>query len=158
MKGLFATVIALSGALLLALPAAADGPTRSPASNPTITLSGVCAFDVTLTFPVNNEYVLTFTDSAGNVTEQIISGHLTVVFTNDATGKSLSSNFSGPAILTFYSNASPKVFEFLGPRGGPLSNTLLLGSGRTVFEFAPDGTLIDQTQVGHFTDVCAALA
>jgi len=158
MKGLFAAAIALSASLLLALPAAAGGPTRSPASSPTINLSGVCAFDVTLSFPVNSQYVLTFTDSAGNPTKQIIAGHLTVVFTNDATGKSLSSNFSGPAVLTFYPNGSPKLFEFLGPQGGPLNNTLLLGSGRTVFAFAPDGTLMDQTQVGHFTDVCAALA
>ncbi len=158
MKGLFAAAVAMSASLLLAFPAAADGPTRSPASNPTITLSGVCAFDVTLSFPINTEYLLTFTDSAGNLAELIITGHLTVVFTNDGTGKSLSSNFSGPAILTFYPNGSPKVFEFLGPQGGPLNNTLTLGSGRTVFEFAPDGTLIDQTQVGQFTDVCAALA
>jgi hypothetical protein len=39
-----------------------------------------------------------------------------------------------------------------------LNNTILLGSGRTVFQFAPDGTLTSFTQVGHFIDVCAALA
>ncbi len=59
MKGLFAAAVAMSASLLLAFPAAADGPTRSPASNPTITLSGVCAFDVTLSFPINTEYIRT---------------------------------------------------------------------------------------------------
>ena len=156
MKRPFVAAIAVFAALVLATPAAADGPTRTPASSPPVTLSGLCSFDVTLTFPIITEAVLTFTDSAGNVTEQIITGHLTVVFTNDVTGKSLASNFSGPAILTFYPNGSPKVFEFLGPQGGPVNNTIILGSGRTEFQFAPDGTLTF-TQVGHFIDVCAAL-
>src|ERR1044072_1219700 len=102
MKRVFAAAAAVFSALVLVTPAAADGPTRTPAPISTVALSGICTFDVTLTFPINDQFMLTYTDSAGHVIKQIITGHLTVVFTNDSTGKSVASNFSGPAILTFY--------------------------------------------------------
>jgi len=165
MKRVFAAATAVFSALALATPAAAGGPTRTFAPSSPVLLQGVCAFDVTLTFPISNDYTLTYTDSAGHVIKQIITGHLTVVYTNDATGKSVASNFSGPAVLTFYpdsdpnvANGTPKVFEFTGPQGGPVNGTLILGSGRTVFTFDPQGNLTSFTQVGHFTDMCVALA
>jgi len=160
MKRVFAAAAALVSALVLTTPAAAGGPTRAFAPSSPVLLQGVCAFDVTLTFPINNDYTLTYTDSAGHVIKQIITGHLTVVYTNDATGKSVASNFSGPAILTFYpdANGTPKVFEFLGPQGGPVNGMLTLGSGRTVFTFDPQGNLTSFTSVGSFTDMCVALA
>src|ERR1700747_3001233 len=102
MKRVFAAAAAVLSTLVLATPAGAAGPTRAPAPQYTVHLHGVCAFDVTLTFPINNQYMLTYTDSAGHVIKQIITGHLTVVFSNDLTGKTIASNFSGPAILTFY--------------------------------------------------------
>ena len=111
---------------------------------------------MTLTFPVNNQYVITFTDSTGNVTRQIVAGHLVVTFSNDVTLKSLTTNFSGPAFITLHPDQSVTLV-FVGPQGGPLSNTLLAGAGRTVFQIAADGT-VAETQVGHFYDVCAALA
>lgn len=163
MKRCLAAAFAICSILVLATPASAAGPTRDPAPQSTVPLPGVCGFDVTLTFPINNQYALTFTDSAGHVTTQIITGHLTVVFTRDGTSKSLSSNFSGPAVLTFYPSATtafgpPKDFQFMGPQGGPLNGGLTAGAGRTEFVFAPDGTVTDFSQVGHYTDVCAALA
>src|SRR5690349_8890074 len=137
MKRVFAAAAAVFSALVLATPATAGGPTRAFAPSSPVLLKGVCAFDVTLTFPINNDYTLTYTDSTGHVIKQIITGHLTVIYTNDSPGgKSVASNFSGPAVLTFYpdsdpnvANGTPKVFQFTGPQGGPVNGSLTLGSG-----------------------------
>jgi hypothetical protein len=158
MKKLFGLVCAIGWLAALCTTAAAAGPTRDPVLNPPIQLDGICAFPLTLTFPVNKEFVAVFTDSSGNVVKEIITGHLVVTFTNDNTGESITSNFSGPSQLTFYSDGTPKEFSFEGPLGGPLNGSVVLGAGRVVFEFAPEGTLTNQTQVGHFADVCVALS
>ncbi|TMD65920.1 MAG: hypothetical protein E6I84_07710 [Chloroflexi bacterium] len=155
MKRILAVACSIFASAIVAIPANASGPTRTPTPNPPIQLTNVCAFPVALTFPVSNTYVITFTDSLGNVTRQIFAGHLVVTFTNDVTLKSLTTNFSGPAFITAHPDGSTTLV-FVGPQGGPLSNTLLAGAGRTVFQIAADGT-IAQTQVGHFYDVCAAL-
>jgi hypothetical protein len=155
-KRIFAAACSIVVSAIIAIPATASAPTRTPAPNPPIHLANVCPFPVTLTFPVDNQYVITFTDSSGNVTREIFAGHLVVTFTNDVTLKSLTTNFSGPAIITMHPDGSATL-AFVGPQGGPLSNTLLAGAGRTVFQIAPDGT-VAQTQVGHFYDVCAALS
>ena len=156
MKRILAVACSIFASVIVAIPANAGGPTRTPVPNPPFQLIGVCAFPVTLTFPVSNTYVITFTDSNGNVTRQVFAGHVVVTFTNDLTLKSLTTNFSGPSFTTLHPDHSVTLV-FVGPLGGPLSNTLLAGAGRIVFQFAPDGTLISQTQVGHFYDVCAAL-
>jgi hypothetical protein len=158
MKKLFGIVFAIGLWAALSSSAAAAGPTRDPVLNPPIQLDGICAFPLTLTFPVNKEFVTVFTDSVGNVMKEIITGHLVVTFTNDNTGAFVTSNLSGPSILTFYTDGNPKVFSFLGLLGGPLNGSVVLGGGRVVLEFSDDGTLTNQTQVGHFTDVCAALS
>jgi hypothetical protein len=158
MKKLYCLVLAIGGWAALSTTAAAAGPVRDPSPSSPIHLDGVCAFPLTLTFPIDKEFVTSFSNSSGTVVKQIITGRLVVTFTNDNTGKFLTSNFSGPSQLTFYTDGTPKEFAFEGPQGGALNGTVFLGAGRTVFEFAPDGTLTSQTQVGHFTDVCAALS
>jgi hypothetical protein len=158
MKKVFGLVCAISWWAALCTTAAAGGPTRDPVLNPPIQLDGICAFPLTLTFPVNKEFVLVFTDSSGNVVKEIITGRLVVTFTNDNTGGFVTSNLSGPSVLTFYTDGSPKEFSFMGPLGGPLNGSVVLGAGHVVLDFAPDGTLTNQTQVGHFSDVCAALS
>src|SRR2546428_13267979 len=106
MKRIFAVACSVVASAIVAIPANASGPTRTPAPSPTIQLTDVCAFPVTLTFPVNNQYVITFTDSTGNVTRQIVAGHLVVTFSNDVTLKSLTTNFSGPAFITLHPDQS----------------------------------------------------
>jgi hypothetical protein len=154
---ILAIACSMVASAVLAVPASASGPSRTPAPVPPIHVTNVCQFPVTLTFPVNNQYVITFTDSGGKVTRQIFAGHLVVTFTNDVTLKSLTTNFSGPLIMTNHPDGSTTLV-FVGPQGGPLANTLFAGAGRTVFEIAADGTLLNQTMVGHFYDVCAALS
>lgn len=156
MRKVCAIACTLAAWVLVAIPAAASGPTRTPTQNPPIHLTDVCAFPVTLTFPVSTTFVITFTDSSGNVTRQIFAGHLVVTFTNDTSGKSLTTNFSGPAVITSHPDTSVTL-AFMGPQGGPIGGTLITGTGRTVFQIAADGT-VSMTQVGHFTSVCAALA
>jgi len=157
MKRVLAVACSIAAFGLIAIPAGASGPTRVPAPSPPVYLANVCSFPLTLTFPVDTQYVITFSDASGNVTRQIFAGHLVVTFTNDVTLKALTTNFSGPFIMTNHPDGSTTLV-FVGPSGGPLANTLLAGAGRIVFQIAADGTVLSQTMVGHFYDVCAALS
>ena len=62
---------------------------------------GVCAFDVNLHVDINQEYVKTWTDPAGNPLMFAVNGNLQVTVTNLSTGSSMSINASGPGRGTF---------------------------------------------------------
>ena len=147
MKRLSPMVAGLA-ALLWAMPVAAASPTREYAPLPDlIEDTASCGYLVDVTFPVNQEYALSFYDNAGNLTRIQTTGHLVVTFTNPANDKSVTANISGPNRLDIRNG----TFDSFGRGGGPLPNFtgLVLFAGRTG----------DHGVHGHlFLDVCAALA
>lgn len=98
-------VLSLIAATVLVLfavaPAAAHGkPSRefSPLPDELLIPSGEsCDFEVSLTFPANKEYLLTFFDASGDPIRETITGKLVVTVTNTETGESVVVNASGPA-------------------------------------------------------------
>jgi hypothetical protein len=154
-------LLGLSGAALLAVLFAPTvlgaGPQRVKLEIPPGTFSGLCAFDVDYTVPVNTEYNIVFFDSAGNPVKAITEGRLIVQFTNVSNGYSLTLNISGPGIATFNPDGS-QTFVFLG-NGVLFTDTILYNSGRLVL-VAPDplspGVIVSAS--GQQRDLCELLA
>jgi len=87
--------------LVTASPVAAQGPTREAAPLPDLIVDASCGYTINVTFPVNDEYALIFTDSDDQVTRLIITGRLVVTLTNALTGASYTANISGPSHIDF---------------------------------------------------------
>jgi len=131
--------------------AVADPPTRTPAPAPTFTGEFCPGVQVQITFPVNQEYAISF--SSGAV---ITTGHLVAQVKNLSTGESVVVNASGPGMLgadgRFTLRGETLVFLTpgqIGP-GSPATTYILSG----VLDFAVDGTV---TQTGHVTDICSQI-
>jgi hypothetical protein len=135
--------------LVAFMPVAAQGPTREAAPLPDLIVDTSCGFTVNVTFPVNDEYALTFTDSGGQVTRLIITGRLVVTFTNALTGASYTANISGPSHIDFLRGTNTQV----GRIGGPVGSLpgLNVFAGRVDFA---NGTMHGRL----IADVCALLA
>jgi hypothetical protein len=149
---------------LSALPASADKPIREPLIAEDFTVEGSCDFPVFVDFVANHEFIKTFFDKDGNVTDQMITGHLTQNLTNLDTGKTIFYNVSGPGFLIFFEDGSldfvlggrSSVFLFPGQvEGLPL---FFVNSGQVTLHLDAEGNLVSVEQVGHIEDVCAALA
>jgi hypothetical protein len=119
---------------------------------------------VLVEFVDNNEFITTYFDQDGNVTKQIITGHLWHNLTNLDTGKTLFYNISGPGILTFFEDGSldfvlggrSSVFFFPGDvEDLPL---FFVNAGQVTLHIDAEGNLVGVDQVGNIEDVCAALA
>lgn len=134
--------------LAIAAPVAATAPERTPAPLPdTIVDDSSCSFVVLVTFPVNDESDILFTDAQGNPTRLINTGHLVATFTNTETGSSYTANISGPTHIDFING----TFTQNGLSGGPV----LSQPGLYIFA----GRLSDGTAHGRIlADVCALLA
>ncbi|HEY3018282.1 MAG TPA: hypothetical protein VGJ23_05575 [Gaiellaceae bacterium] len=157
-----AALIGVLSAVLLVPTALADQPVRTPAPPPagtSFTLSGVCAFDVQVTFLVNKEYTLTRSDGA-----QIITGRLVVEFTNLSTDQSVVLNISGPVFTSVGSSTlilagSSVIFYFPGDLGSGTPGALLLTHGPVIGTFGPTGALVSLAQTSaSATDLCEVLA
>src|SRR2546428_4975063 len=72
---------------------------------PSITLSGVCSFDVTIDFLVNQEYSI-LVNCSGTPTAILTTGELKVSLTNDQNGKSIDLNISGPGTMVTNADGS----------------------------------------------------
>lgn len=160
MRLLPATIGAL--ALLLVPTALADPPSRDPLPPPpgtSFTISGICSFDVQVTFDVNKEYLHTFTNGA-----QVITGALFATVTNLSNGKSTSLNISGPGFSSVTSNQltfSGTSLIIVNPGGlGPgAPGAMLLTHGPATATFDNTGAIValDLTSAST-TDLCATLS
>jgi len=142
--GRLGAAVALAAGVVGGLPAtvSAAQPTREFAPLPDQVLTYDCGYEIQLTWPVDREYIKTFYDQDGNLARVIINGSATIVYTNTATGVSLTENAGGPAHYGFKSGGS--------------------GEGHTAFNtfvFVGRIDVDNWTFHGHtLVDVCAALA
>jgi len=141
---------ALAGALLalaVALPAEAATVTREAAPLPPLIEDPSCGYILDVTFPVNDEYLVSVYDNDGNLVRASITGNLVVTFTNPDTDESITANISGPFLVDGRTGELVQA----GRAGGPLVGYPFLAL------FA--GRMTDTSTHGHlFADVCAALA
>ncbi len=149
MTRVFGLLLSVTLLLVSASPVAAKGPTRDPAPLPDLIVDASCGFTVEVTFPVNHEYALTFTDADGQVTRLIITGRLVVKFTNPLTGVSYTANISGPSHIDFARGTDTQE----GRIGGPVGSL----PGLHIFAGRIDNATGEMH--GRFiADVCAILA
>jgi len=146
MRRVIAAPIAILALLFTCTSTAASGPTRDPAPlEPQVYSCG--DFDVLVTFPTNNEYILGFES------RQIITGALKATFTNMSNGKSLTANVSGPGIRTI----NGPVLTIIST--GLFSDGFSVFAGRSVFTINFDTGETSFSIVGHtLMDICAAIA
>lgn len=159
-------ILVLVGVGVTPSSASARKPTREPVILEDVPrLEGVCPFPVSIVFPVNREFVRTFTDREGNVVREITTGTVQAIVTNLSTGKSVRLNISGPV----FTRPHPDGAVTLTLRGRALVGLfpgevpsqpvrLFVNAGQVVLSLDPAGNIVQFRQVGHLEDVCAALA
>src|SRR5260370_17380121 len=108
----FVLMFAATGILIQATPAAANNdPHRSfAAATPFDLPATFCGFAVHFAFPVDKEYS-TITITADGSTVIKTTGSLFVSLTNNATGKSITVNASGPGTVTIAPDGINATFE-----------------------------------------------
>src|SRR4051794_38888630 len=173
------SVALLSGALLATaagslLPAAAvAAPNRQPLPFPTPDPIASCgSFDVHVQAPVDKEYFTTTTLADGTTITRV-TGALVAKLTNMTTGKALTINAPGPALVTVHPDGSSlTVAEGLSiwpfdPDTAAAFHVPLLGlySGRLQFNSVGNPInptappiVADLSMKGRITDLCSALS
>jgi len=165
--------VTLLVSLVLAAPASADPPPRTPIPLPEpFTLPGgtgqntYCSFDVLVTYTNINEVFTTRQNPDGSTTFRV-TGSAFATVTNLATDKSLSFNISGPGTQTI--NIPPNktsVTDVGGPnlfwttKGNSFAGVpqLAYSTGHVTFTLDSSGKTIAYSISGRRTDICAALA
>jgi hypothetical protein len=155
-------LLALACLAAAAAPVAATQPTRVALELPppeflVFPAGTACDFDIHLDVPLNREYMTTFTDRAGNVTREIVTGSLVIRIVNDETGAWAELNVGGPGI---YVHRDGSIAEaFLG-HGLPIFDAIFYGSiGRHVFWLDENYQLVATgTTAGRSFDICALVA
>ena len=110
-RSLLVTALTLALLVLLSGAALATGkPVRVFIGGPLDVPVANCAFPVTQHILTNNEYILIFTGDH----PAIVTGSLKAFITNDATGKGIYVNISGPAFIT--ANADGSTTIYFGPK------------------------------------------
>jgi hypothetical protein len=170
MKRIIVTGIVLAGLLAGGIPAAADGPTRAPLVNmPGVIPAGAfCPFAIDVSFPVNDESIITFYDSSGNPVKALVNGHLvvslTALFANGSTD-TVTLNVSGPGIIIYNADGSQTI-TFLGNSNVFIQTAtgtpeLLDTSGRFV-TIVPSGSLTGLGSLvfaaGKMANICSLFA
>ena len=153
----------LAGLLALgaSAPAALAGqPARAPLFIPgpfEFPAGAACAFDVRLDILVNEEVTTTFT-APGTEVRILTTGRLIVGLTNEATGREIDVNISGPGWTTVHADGSSTLL-FLGEGLPFVDGALFVSSGPVIQELAPDGSIVSTSApTGHARDMCAALS
>jgi hypothetical protein len=134
--------------LTIATPALANEPVREPFVLPDLIEDTSCGFLVVVTFPVQQEFITTFFDSAGEPVKQIITGRLVATMTNPANDVTVTINISGPFhafLATGESYASGRV-------GGPV------GFEPGLNDFSGRVNLVTGELRGHLEPLCPVLA
>jgi len=146
---------------VMAAPAVgASGPVRAKLEiPPTGTFPGICSFDVNFAIVVNNEFTITFFDSAGNPVSGITQGRLVITFSNASSpSHAVTLNISGPGKTTFNTDGSQTIV-FLGNGVVFFAVDTVLSSGRIVV-LATNPLLPAQliSASGNQRSLCAMLA
>jgi hypothetical protein len=123
----------------------------------------LCPFQIHLTAPSYNVFETDFFDSRGKLIKQAFTGRAVFAITNDASGKTLVVNASGPGFIYPQPDNSALgvgggpglIGLFPMDEGGP---ALLLVQGHETFNVSPLGRISNLQIVGVVTDLCAALA
>jgi hypothetical protein len=161
------TLLGMFGGLLTASPALGAG--RGPQwvalgpAEPITVPAQYCGFAIEETFPVDNEFGKALEDGM----TFLLTGRLTMVSTNLSTGKSVSSNISGPGTFTFFPDGSVTIvsrgvsglllFPADAPRFGMPPVAVVAGTQTSTFD--ADGNLTSYSLQGNVvTDICAALS
>ena len=134
--------------LTAAAPALAKEPIREPFLLPDVIEDTSCGFLVVVTFPVNQEFITTYFDGAGEPVKQIITGRLLATFRNPANGVTFTLNISGPFhtfFLTGEAYGSGRV-------GGPV------GFEPGLNDFSGRVNLVTGELRGHLEPLCPVLA
>jgi hypothetical protein len=160
-----ALVFALAAAILV-LPstsAVAGAPIREFLPAEDLLIEGSCDFPILAEVLVNEEHTITFFDSEGNPTTQIVQGRLVVRLTNTETGESIVRNISGPGTFTFTEDvttlmASGAWFFFFAPGelGEGQEGAAFISHGLAVLELSETGVEIVQL-TGTQEDLCVTL-
>jgi hypothetical protein len=123
----------------------------------------VCPFQVTAS-PVREDLRVQYhRDAAGNVDGYRATGQLIARITNDATGKSVVRNLSGPGTVVFNPDGSYDAvvsggFLIFFLRGDNPASELLLLPGHTELHGNPDGTKTLVSTTGQTENLCETLA
>jgi len=159
-------LLGMVGGLMTASPALARGPEWQVFPAPPFTLPATyCGFDVGAAAVADQEFFRTFKASDGSTTF-LVTGQLTVSFTNLETGKTITLNGSGPAKITV--NPDGSVIELRkGPNFAILTPaeaarfglpTVSVTAGALTESLAPDGSVTSASLQGQvLVDICAAL-
>jgi len=158
-------LLGMLGGVLTASPALARGPKWQILPSPPFTIdASFCGFAVGVV-STSNEFVKLLKTPDGSVIE-LVTGLLTVSFTNLATGKTITEKESGPGKFTTFPDGSVTV----AAKGinGPIMPAdaarfglpaVSVTAGALTASFAPDGTITSLSLQGHvLVDVCAALS
>jgi hypothetical protein len=145
----------------------ASGPIRVPVSfgPPVFRAAGeICSFPVEIAAVENREVATIFPTDANGDTRVIVTGYLLMQFTNLDTGKTFTTNVSGPGSITFHSDGTATVVlvgrswteQIPGSGDIPPGPANLLNAGRLILNStATNHTIVDQQ--GRLQDVCALL-
>jgi len=167
--GLVAAVLLMTGLL-------ATAPARAQSQRPQTLAGGdpvllkapdyCVGFDVLITYPTFNQYIIQESESNGVVTYHI-TGHATALVTNVSTGKSIKLNISGPGKVTFNTDGSfsavaagPNLLWTESSKVPPGVPTISYTTGSVEFAVDTTGQTISYQLAGgsRQTDICALLA
>jgi hypothetical protein len=149
---LSALLAVIIGAAICVSVASAGKPTRVASPFSDASFSGVCSFTVSRTILVDNTYLTTFSDGT-----QRYTGTFKQRITNEATGKYIDFNGSGPVLLEYHADGSVTETDY-GPQFVRPPGQLLLTTGRVVWQYDSSFNVISYTQIGGTSrDVCALL-
>ena len=161
-------LLGMSGGALTASPALAGrGPKWQflPAAPFTLPAS-FCGFKVRVTPVADKEYAKLLKASDGSMTT-LVTGTLTVSYTNLSTGKAITENVSGPGKVISHPDGSITVTakglngNFLTPADAQRFGLPILSvtAGARTESVAASGTITSLSLKGHvLVDVCAALS
>jgi hypothetical protein len=160
-------LLGMLGGVVTASPALAQRPkwTFLPAQPFTLDPS-FCGFLVGVAFPTDKEYAKILKAADGSATV-LVSGAFTTSLTNQATGKTITVNSSGPAHTNFFPDGSitftlrGNALSFFAPADAARFGlpTVVVTTGPLTESLAPDGTITSLSHNGHvLVDVCAALS
>lgn len=158
-----ALLLALAYSAVLVSPVLGDPPERGPVPPPAGTVldlpNGYCPFDAELTFVVNNETIVTFTNGG-----QIITGKLFANVRNLESLESIDINISGPGFTSLTSSSlllsgRSLVFFSSGELGPGSEGFMLLTSGPVLIDFSGAFPTLTMTAAdASVRDICAELA
>ena len=160
-------LLGMVGGLMTASPALARGPEWQAFPAAPFTLpTTFCGFEVGAAAVTDKEFVTILQNPDGSTTF-LVTGQLTVSWTNLETGKTVIQDGSGPAKITV--NPDGSVIELRkGPNFAILTPaeaarfglpTVSVTAGALTESLAPDGTVTSASLQGQvLVDICAALS